>query len=172
MSIPLEGLRGNPSDQVDRSMNQNTTPTVSAQIRETYLNEMIIVKSCSRHIFGFVGKKGVTEMENRTRSISLRFRVTEQEQKQIERKMEQVGTNNLEAYLRKMAIDGYLLKLDLPEVRELIVQIRRYGNNLNQMAKRANETGSIYAKDVEILKANHEHLFALASQGCKRLSTL
>jgi hypothetical protein len=45
-------------------------------------------------------------MENRTRNISLRFRVTEQEQKQIERKMEQVGTNNLEAYLRKMAIDG------------------------------------------------------------------
>jgi hypothetical protein len=111
-------------------------------------------------------------MENRTRSISLRFRVTEQEQKQIERKMEQTGTKNLEAYLRKMAIDGYPIRLDIPEIRELIVQLRKYGTNLNQLAKRANQGGSIYAKDVEMLKANHEHLFALANEMMKRLAAL
>jgi hypothetical protein len=111
-------------------------------------------------------------MENRTRNISLRFRVTEQEQKQIERKMEQVGTNNLEAYLRKMAIDGYLVKLDLPEVRELIAQIRRYGNNLNQMAKRANETGSIYEADLVKLREYHDGLFRMASGILRRLSAI
>lgn len=111
-------------------------------------------------------------MENRTRSISLRFRVTEQEQKQIEQKMEQAGTKNLEAYLRKMAIDGYLVKLDLPEVRELIAQIRRYGNNLNQMAKRANETGSIYEADLVKLREYHDELFRMASGILRRLSAI
>lgn len=111
-------------------------------------------------------------MENRTRNISLRFRVTETEQKQIERKMEQAGTKNLEAYLRKMAIDGYLVKLDLPEVRELIAQIRRYGNNLNQMAKRANETGSIYEADLLKLREYHDELFRMASDILRRLSAI
>jgi hypothetical protein len=111
-------------------------------------------------------------MEHRTRSISLRFRVTEQEQKQIERKMEQAGTKNLEAYLRKMAIDGYLVKLDLPEVRELIAQIRRYGNNLNQMAKRANETGSIYEADLLKLREYHDELFRMTSDILRRLSAV
>lgn len=111
-------------------------------------------------------------MENRTRNISLRFRVTEQEQKQIEQKMEQAGTNNLEAYLRKMAIDGYLVKLDLPEVRELIAQIRRYGNNLNQMAKRANETGNIYEADLLKLREYHDELFRMTSDILRRLSAI
>lgn len=111
-------------------------------------------------------------MENRTRSISLRFRVTEQEQKQIEQKMQQAGTQNLEAYLRKMAIDGYLVKLDLPEVRELIAQIRRYGNNLNQMAKRANETGSIYEADLLKLREYHDELFRMTSDILRRLSAI
>jgi hypothetical protein len=52
------------------------------------------------------------------------------------------------------------------------VQLRKYGTNLNQLAKRANQGGSIYAKDVEMLKANHEHLFALANEMMKRLAAL
>jgi hypothetical protein len=110
--------------------------------------------------------------EKRTRNIAMLFRVTAQEQELILQKMEQLGIQNQEAYLRKMAIDGYLIRLDIPEIRELIVQLRKYGTNLNQLAKRANQGGSIFAQDVETLKANHEHLFALASEMLKRLAAL
>lgn len=111
-------------------------------------------------------------MENRKRPIALKLRVTEQEHVLIRQKMEQLGIRNQEAYLRKMAIDGYSVRLDLPEVRELIVQLRKYGTNLNQLAKRANEGGSIFAADMERLKANHEHLFELASDMLRRLAAL
>lgn len=90
-------------------------------------------------------------MDNRQRRIQLKFRVTEQERDLIEQKKRQVGTINTEAYLRKMAIDGYVVKLDLSEVKELVSLLRRCSNNLNQYTKRAHETGSIYATDIEDL---------------------
>lgn len=110
--------------------------------------------------------------EKRTRNIAMLFRVTAREQELILQKMERLGIRNQEAYLRKMTIDGYSVQLDLPEIRELIVQLRKYGTNLNQLAKRANQGGSIYAKDVEMLRANHERLFTLASEMLKRLAAL
>lgn len=110
--------------------------------------------------------------ENRTRSISMRFRVDKKEQHLIEQKMQTMGVQNQEAYLRKMAIDGYALRLNLPEIQELIVQLRKYGTNLNQLAKRANEGGSIFAADIDALSANHAHLFAMTSELLKKLSEL
>lgn len=86
------------------------------------------------------------------RNIQLNFRVTAEELKQIEEKMGQLGIFNREAYLRKMALDGYAVKLDLPELKELMSLLRRSSNNLNQYAKRANETGSIYKADIEDLR--------------------
>ena len=83
-------------------------------------------------------------MANRKRDIRLRFRVTPEEKSMIEEKMTQVGTSNMEAYLRKMSIDGYILKLDLPEIKEMISLLRRSSNNLNQIAKRINQTGRLY----------------------------
>lgn len=111
-------------------------------------------------------------MENRKRPIALKLRVTEQEHDLIHQKMAQLGIRNQEAYLRKMAIDGYSVRLDLPEVRELIVQLRKYGTNLNQLAKRANEGGSIFTKDVERLSAEHAELYGLASALLRRLAEL
>ena len=115
---------------------------------------------------------GTLMKEKRTRNIAMLFRVTAREQELIIQKMEQLGIRNQEAYLRKMAIDGYSVRLDLPEIRELIVQLRKYGTNLNQLAKSANQGGNIYAKDVEMLRANHEQLFTLASEMLKRLAAL
>lgn len=106
------------------------------------------------------------------RNVEVKFRVTPHERDLITQKMEMYGTKQLGVYLRKMAIDGYTVRLDLPEIRELIVQLRKYGTNLNQLAKRANQGGSIYAKDVEMLRANHEQLFTLASEMLKRLAAL
>lgn len=88
----------------------------------------------------------------RKRNIQLNFRVTAEELKQIEEKMGQLGIFNREAYLRKMALDGYCVRLDLDEVKELNRLLRICSNNLNQYAKRANETGSIYKADIEDLR--------------------
>ena len=63
--------------------------------------------------------------------------------------MEQTGIISISAYLRKMAIDGYVIKLELPELKEMISLLRRSSNNLNQIAKRVNSTDRIYAEDME-----------------------
>ena len=91
-------------------------------------------------------------MAKRKRDIQLKFRVTPQERDMIETKMAQFGTTNMAAYLRKMAIDGYVVKLDLPELRELVSLLRYSSNNLNQLTKRAHETGRIYEADLESVR--------------------
>ena len=80
----------------------------------------------------------------RKRNIQLNFRVTAEELKQIEEKMGQLGVFNREAYLRKMALDGYAVKLDLPELKEPLSLLRRSSNNLNQLVQRGNSTGRVY----------------------------
>ena len=90
----------------------------------------------------------------------------------IEEKMAQLGTDNMAAYLRKMAIDGYVVKLDLPELKELVSLLRRTGNNLNQIAKRVNETNRIYTADIECLLENQEKLWSMAKEILGRLSNL
>ena len=93
---------------------------------------------------------------SRKRNVQIIFWVTEAERDMIEQKMAQVGTDNLSAYLRKIAIDGYIVKLDLPELREMISLLRRSSNNLNQIAKRLNETGRFYAADLEDMLRRQE----------------
>ena len=82
---------------------------------------------------------------------------------------EQYGTSNLSAYLRKMAIDGYVVNLDLPELRELVALLRRSSNNLNQLTRRVHETGRYYDADMEDLQQNYEKLWDVAQ---KLLSSL
>ena len=111
-------------------------------------------------------------MAKRKREIVLRFRVTAEERGMIEEKMAQLGTENMAAYLRKMAIDGYIVKLDLPELKELVSLLRRSGNNLNQIARRVNETSRIYAADIECLLENQEKLWSMAKEILGRLANL
>ena len=91
-------------------------------------------------------------MANRNRPIQVKFRVTAEERKLIDKRMEQLGTMNMAAYLRKMAIDGYVVKLELPELRDLISLLRRTSNNFNQIARRVNSTNRIYAEDSHDMK--------------------
>ena len=107
---------------------------------------------------------------SRKRNIQIIFWVSEEERKQIQAKMEQVGTENLSAYLRKIAIDGYILKLDLPELREVISLLRRSSNNLNQIARRLNETGRFYAADMEDILQRQEQLWQAANTILTRLA--
>jgi len=74
----------------------------------------------------------------RQRTNMVCFRMSDKELRLVEKKMQKLEISNKEAYLRKMAIDGYCLKLDLPELREMTSLLRRCSNNLNQYAKKAN----------------------------------
>ena len=95
-------------------------------------------------------------MAKRKHNIVIRFRVTPEEREMIESKMAQFGTTNMAAYLRKISIEGYVVRLDLPELREMVSLLRRSSNNLNQIAKRVNETSRIYDADIDCLKENQE----------------
>ena len=95
----------------------------------------------------------------RKRNVKLEFWVTPDEKAQIEQKMSELGTENLSAYLRKMAIDGRILKLDLPELRELLSLMRRYSGNLNQIAKRVKSTGRVYSADLEDIQTSQAKLW-------------
>ena len=111
-------------------------------------------------------------MAKRKRDIQLKVRVTPEERAMIETKMAQLGTTNMGAYLRKMAIDGYVVKLDLPELREMVSLLRRSSNNLNQLARRANETGRIYPEDLADIRQNQAQLWESAKEILRVLSTL
>lgn len=102
-------------------------------------------------------------MAKRKRNIVIRFRVTPEEREMIESKMAQFGTSNMAAYLRKISIDGYVVRLDLPELREMVSLLRRSSNNLNQIAKRVNETSRIYDADIDCLKENQEKIWSAAN---------
>ena len=105
------------------------------------------------------GKGRSTGTVRRKRNVKLEFWVTPDEKAQIEQKMSELGTENLSAYLRKMAIDGRILKLDLPELRELLSLMRRYSGNLNQIAKRVNSTHRVYAADMEDIQTSQAKLW-------------
>ena len=111
-------------------------------------------------------------MKKRRRTSPLMFYGTPEERDQIEAKMAQLGTNNMSAYLRKIAIDGYVVQLDLPELREMVSLLRRSSNNLNQFAKRANEIGRIYPEDLADIRQNQVQLWESAKEILRVLSTL
>lgn len=85
------------------------------------------------------------------------------ERELIQLKMTQLGTGNMSTYLRKIAIDGYVIKLELPELKEMISLLRRSSNNLNQLTKRVHETGHIYDADLEDIIQNQERLWRAAN---------
>ncbi len=104
------------------------------------------------------------------RKHNVHFRVNPEEEELIRRKMEDAGISSVAAYMRKMAIDGYVVRLDLSDVKEAIRLLRISGNNLNQYAKKANETGSIYAEDIKDVKARQEELWKILKQILDKLS--
>ncbi len=98
--------------------------------------------------------------EKRSRkNVRAEFVMTEEEAMAVRERMAELGIHNLSAYLRKMALDGYIIHLDMSEVREMTRLLRICSNNLNQYTRRANETGSIYAADVEDLRERMDDLW-------------
>lgn len=111
-------------------------------------------------------------MKRRKRNIRLEFYVTQEEKDAIEARMRLYGTENLSAFLRKIAMDGYVLKLDLPELKELLTLMRYAGNNINQIAYRANSTGRLYQADIDEIKQKQEKLLETAGNILRSLSRL
>ena len=111
-------------------------------------------------------------MVNRNRGILLKFYVSEKELEQIRMKMEQYSTNNLSAYFRKIAIDGYVVNLELPELGEMISLLRRSSNNLNQLTKRVHETGRFYDADLEDLRRDYDGLWEAAQKILRSLAKI
>ena len=109
-------------------------------------------------------------MAHRKRTVQLHFMVTEHERELIRQKMEQLRTNNQGVYLRKMAVDGYIVKLDLPELRELLTLLRRTSNNINQVARRVYQTGNVYDTDLEDILQKQEELWTGVNEILARLN--
>ena len=89
----------------------------------------------------------------------LRIAVTPEQRELIKRKMKEAGIMNMSAYVRKMAIDGLIIRVDTSDLNELTRLVRINADNLNQYTKRANETGSIYLEDIKELNAQQEKIW-------------
>ena len=100
-------------------------------------------------------------MANRTRNIVLRVPVTAEERAMIERKMQQMGTGCFSVYARKMLIDGYVIRLDYSDVKAMTAELQKIGTNINQIAKRVNATGTLYAQDIEDIKGAMAEIWQL-----------
>ena len=106
------------------------------------------------------------------RTEELKIRISPEEKERIKKKMEDAGILNMSTYIRKMALDGICIRLDLKDVRQLVSMLQRCTNNLNQYAKRANETGSIYAADIEDLQKRLDEIWELSRQSLACLAAI
>ncbi len=111
-------------------------------------------------------------MEQGTREKMYPLRLTDQEREMITQRMEQAGIPTMSAYMRKMAIDGYILKLDIPEIKEMISLLRYSSNNLNQIAKKTNAVGTVFEEDLKEIKAVQADLWKGMNKILKRLGQL
>ena len=100
----------------------------------------------------------------RNRNVHFHLWATEEEASLIRERMAATGISGFGAFARKMMIDGYHVNIDLTDVREMVVLLRRCSNNINQIAKRANETRSVYAEDVNDLQRQYDSLWEAAKK--------
>lgn len=115
---------------------------------------------------------GGTMTKKRRRPIHLHVMVSEEEQALIQQRMAESGIRNMGAYMRKMALNGYVLHVDLSPVRELVSLQRRCSNNLNQVAIQANTYGGIYPEEIAALQRDYAALWRPLSDLLKKLSAL
>lgn len=108
----------------------------------------------------------------RERNQEIHVLLLPEEMERIKQKMAELGIINRSAYVRKMALDGYCINLDLTDMKEMVSLLRRCSNNLNQYAKRANESGSIYAGDIQDLQVRQSEIWEIAKEMLARLATI
>lgn len=106
------------------------------------------------------------------RNIRISVRLTEEEHRLLKEKMARIGVTNQEAFLRKMALDGLVIRLDLPELKQMISLLRYTSNNINQIAKRLNESGRSYDTDLAEILEKQKQLWQLANDILMKLSRI
>lgn len=106
------------------------------------------------------------------RNIRISVRLTEEEHRLLKEKMARIGVTNQEAFLRKMALDGLVIRLDLPELKHMISLLRYTSNNINQIAKRLNESGRAYDTDLAEILEKQDRLWQLANDILMKLSRI
>jgi transcriptional regulator of met regulon len=127
-----------------------------------------------------MGGKSMDSMDNivekkeyvRPRNVNLAFRVTEEERAMIERRMAQTGMKNMRAYIVKMAVDGQVIHVELSSVKEMVRLLSNATNNINQIAKRANTDGSIYAADIDELRERYDEIWDQAKVILRKLAEM
>ena len=100
-------------------------------------------------------------MQNRTRNVQIKFWVTEEERELIRQKMAQLPTQRIGAYMRKMALDGFIIYTDLSEFKEFQKELQAIGRNVNQIAKRVNATSNVYDTDISEIKERLDEIWRL-----------
>ncbi|MGI6316426.1 MAG: plasmid mobilization protein [Christensenellales bacterium] len=108
-------------------------------------------------------------MNGRKRTVQIKFRITEEERNLIEEKMKMIPTRNMAAYLRKMAIDGYVIQIDYSDIKAMTAEIQKIGVNINQIARRVNATGNIYEQDIEEIKGALAEIWRLQRLSLSRV---
>lgn len=108
----------------------------------------------------------------RKRDKQLKIWVSQEELDMIHQKMAEFGTSNMGAFVRKMVIDGYIVKLDIPELREILHQLGPIGNNVKQMARKLNAGGSIYREDLAEVNAKLDAVYKLQCRILKKLAKI
>ena len=121
-------------------------------------------------------KKGGTLMEettpNRNRSRQVKFWVSEEEYELLRKKMEAAGGVNQGAYIRKMILDGYIVNLEIPELKEIIRLLSITSNNVNQIARQLHSTGSIYQQEIGEVEAQLEQNYKMLRRLITKLSKI
>ena len=109
-------------------------------------------------------------MRTKTRSLEVLF--SPEEYKLLCQRSEEAGVRFLGPFIRKMALDGYIVKLDMEEITEMVSLLRHSSNSLNQIAKKVNATGSPYGADIASMQARQDEIWELAKEILARLSTI
>ena len=108
----------------------------------------------------------------RKRDKQLKIWVSQEDLDMIHRKMEDFGTHRMGAFVRKLVIDGYVIKLEIPELKEIIRLLGPIGNNVNQMARKLNAGGSIYREDIAEVNTKLDAIYTQLEKILKRLSKI
>lgn len=139
---------------------------MSQKWRFSNIVTVFVIQSEERRI----AKSNMKKSDKRT--VGLYTKVSAEEKAVIERKMEQLGTRNMRAYLRKMALDGYIIHVDLSDLKPLLALMRIYSNNLNQIAQRLNKTGRLYDSDIQDIQEGHQKIWDIFQTILAKLGNL
>ena len=111
-------------------------------------------------------------MNNPNMDEEIKFRISPKDKEKIQTKMKQANVLNMSAYIRKMAIDGMIIRLQIDEIKELLRLMRIYGNNVNQIAKAANSTGYVTKNEMEEIKEYQKNIWNILNRILKKLSEI